>query len=701
MTESLLISTEVLPEVLVVDDNFSNILLVEGILDSLPLKIDRAFSGLEAIEKIEKKEYALLLLDVQMPGMDGFKAAEIIREDGKNALLPIIFISAIYNHNYYYQKGLETGAVDFITKPIVPKVFTSKVKVFLELYLHRKSLEREIQERKKAEERRLKLSNFLNRIASGLIKADHQQIDQYINDLFNWVGNNFDLSFISSYKFRPAQNDFEVLNHWSPDQKQKSNFAIEIPRTEAIYSQLINLKRQDHLIFEKEPEGINLVPNQEYDSLLLFPLFENQDKSGFLLLGRKNLNNSIEDYEIQMLELMSEMLAHAYSRKDMELKLRKALENAQQSDKLKSAFLANISYEIRTPMNAIMGFSGLLSSDQINEAEKQKFLNYISKNASSLLQLINDILEISRIETGQINIKSQGIDLNLLMTQVDADAKNLQKETQKNQLRLKLSTFETNDHFTFISDENRIRQVFGYLLSNAFKFTDQGQVEYGISGIEENSLCFYVADTGIGVDIKHQETIFDVFRQADESDTRSFGGSGLGLSIARSFVNLMGGKIWVESEREKGSAFYFSLPITVEKRTSIHNNEHPDLNGSTILVAEDTEANYDLLAAYLETSGAKTIWVKNGQEALNLMRWNKNIDLIIMDVKMPVMDGLEATREIRKLNHEIPVIALTAFYTKNESDEVRRAGCNEFLSKPVKQKQLFQMVQKYLQKVPL
>jgi PAS domain S-box-containing protein len=1053
------------PKILIVDDVLANIMVIEGFLNTLDVEMDRAFSGFEAIEKIKVTEYAMVLLDVQMPELDGFKTAEIIREELGEEHLTIIFISAVYNHNYYYQKGLDTGAVDFITKPLISNVFLGKVKIFLKLYEQRKELEREVEERKKAAESLKESHNaiqtILNNIQVGIYVSDDDTNKIVFANRFgrkkygkNIIGKSYDkvLNINEGEKDSSSSNDihtdkeghffhlFENSIKWVDGRASKLNVEVDITdkiqaeqemiRTHKNFVELFNnspdavyvesesgvildankaacklngyndlrgvpvtdlapesmksdilasykkwftgektfieskVLRKDkteipvelmgkvinfnnerallvtvrdvsdrakahqaildreqrfRVLFEKIPtvavyglnskkeiiywnkasenffgyskesaigqkldqllvaegdrstiaenikrvlNGENLPPEEIYllrkdggilpvsssyvllsnsagekevysididlrekdkvqllqQSRLQLTEFINQISSGFINItvgeidatitraieavssfaevessyiylldphGREltlshswsasnseniedkiivdavdGLNNFIDevsnkgleiypgsthknyfpelmetmsinsyvhipmfvdhlfvgfigfgtpvhekswdDHTIYAFKLIAQITINALERKKADKKLIETHHRSKESDRLKTAFLANMSHEIRTPMNAILGFSSLLSDPDNTGAEQEQFINHITSNGNSLMTLINEILDISKIEAGQIQIKKTTFSLGTLIGEAVTEANKRKKYQGKQSIEI-VSNFDNIDSEQSVeTDQTRFKQVLTILLDNALKYTKEGRIEINIIKSTEQLIQFQVSDTGIGIPEEMQQIIFDTFRQVEESHTRQYGGTGLGLAIAKYLVNMMGGDIWVESTPEHGSNFFFTLPVShIEIAESIHIPESSaQINGQKwsdkyIIIAEDVEANFELMEALLKKTGINILWAKDGSEAVKIFTWNKKIDLILMDIQMPVLNGLEATRQIKKVDPDMPVIALTAFTLSENQEKIFDAGCDSFLAKPIKQYELLDMIEKY------
>lgn len=379
-----------------------------------------------------------------------------------------------------------------------------------------------------------------------------------------------------------------------------------------------------------------------------------------------------------------------------------AKNKAEESDRLKSAFLANMSHEIRTPMNAIIGFSNLLISPDISGEQKEEFAQLIIQSGNSLLQLIEDIIDIAKIEAGQLKIVHGTCNLALLLAELyDFFRQRIQVVYNKD-IRLSLQIPNNYKSLQIRTDQLRLKQVFTNLIENAIKFTNKGLIEYGYQVQEESGqavIRFYVKDSGIGMSEKEQQIIFERFTKIETDRTRLYRGAGLGLAISKNIVEMLGGELKVVSEVNKGSEFYFSFPleegglaenIPVRPEVSVYHWEN-----KTILVAEDEDSNFRFIEVFLASTGVKIVRALDGRELLE--KYDKeNFDLLLMDIKMPLMDGLEATREIRKKNRDIPVIALTAYAMQNDEQDCLEAGCNAFISKPIDQTRMMETLGQWL-----
>jgi PAS domain S-box-containing protein len=381
-----------------------------------------------------------------------------------------------------------------------------------------------------------------------------------------------------------------------------------------------------------------------------------------------------------------------------EEELIKAKEKAEESDHLKTAFLHNISHEIRTPMNSIIGFSELLNEPDLHPEKRKKFTNVITNSSYQLLSIISDIISIATLESGQEKIIEKEIDLNSMLKSLHEQFMST-GELKNVSFTLKQPSLNENEA-KIIADETKLIQVLTNLISNALKFTVRGIVNFGYNK-KGNDLEFYIEDTGIGIAPELHQIIFDRFRQVDGT-AQQFGGSGLGLSISKGYVDLMGGRIWLTSELGKGSTFYFTIPlkngsnIIRSEAQSANDQVHGFETNKTILVAEDEDSNFMLIEELIEELNVNIIRAVNGIEAINICKTNQAIDLVLMDIKMPLMNGDEATKKIRAFAPELPIIAQTAYSTEAEKEKILASGCNDFISKPLKRELLVSKIKEQL-----
>ncbi|MDA3929849.1 MAG: PAS domain S-box protein, partial [Prolixibacteraceae bacterium] len=385
------------------------------------------------------------------------------------------------------------------------------------------------------------------------------------------------------------------------------------------------------------------------------------------------------------------------AQKLMEKALIIAKEKAEESDRLKSAFLANVSHEIRTPMNGILGFSELLEEDNVSQNQQHEYIKVIRKSGHQLLGIVSDILDISKLESGQLRITNEVFSVyDLFHESLLIFEDRIKKNSKSITIELKASADET----VFIkTDRLRLTQILQNLLSNAEKFTEKGSIEFGYE-ISNDHLHVFVSDTGKGIEYENIESIFDRFRQEDEAISKAFGGTGLGLSISKGLAKLLGGEISAKSKIGVGSTFSFFIKIEGSTETPLVNQADNDnnmqFNGEIILIVEDVKENYDLLHEYLTSRNLTVIRAEKGIEGIEICTIRKDIQLVLMDIKLPDINGYDATIAIKRINAHLPIIAQTAYAMENEKQKCLDAGCDDYLSKPIQFKKLNKVLAKYI-----
>ncbi len=391
-------------------------------------------------------------------------------------------------------------------------------------------------------------------------------------------------------------------------------------------------------------------------------------------------------------------IADITARKQYENELITAKEHAEESDRLKSAFLTNMSHEIRTPMNGILGFAELLKEPNISSDDQQDFIHTIQNSGARMLNTINSIVDMAKIESGLVAVDIKETDINEKMEfthkffKPEAEIKGLQL-VLKNGLQLKEAIIKT--------DNEKIYGILTNLVRNAIKFTFEGSIEFGYEKKGEY-LEFFVKDSGVGISQRQHQMIFERFRQGSEEHNRGYEGSGLGLSISKSYIEMLGGRIWVESEEGRGSTFYFTIPynaVLEEKTEAINSdsleNKEVQIKNLKILIVEDDEISYSLLSRTLQKISKEFLHAITGVEAVEACRNNPDLDLVLMDIRMPKMNGLEATQQIRQFNKDVIIIAQTAYAFSGDSEKAIEAGCNDYISKPINRTLLYDLMKKH------
>lgn len=437
------------------------------------------------------------------------------------------------------------------------------------------------------------------------------------------------------------------------------------------------------------------------DHLISIPAFTNNKLSGLLVIV--NADAARTDEIISAGKKFINMFALGLYRLKAEETLQEAKFKAEESDRLKSLFLSNMSHEIRTPMNAIVGFAELLKEGDLSREQQNRFLEVIIKSGDNLLRLINDIIDISKIEAGQLKLDYSDSLVNEMITDLQTFFKHELVRLKKGHLTLYTQLGHPDSDFTLHTDGMRLKQILNNLIGNAIKFTDEGFIEFGYH-IKSGNIEFFVRDSGIGIPPEKQKIIFERFGQVQETISRNQTGTGLGLTISKNLVEMLGGDMRVESFPGEGSTFYFTLPLHLGSRTKAAavaavteaKKGALDLSGKTILVVEDVDTNYMYMSSLLSKMNCAILRAANGKKAVELCRSNSNIDLVLMDIELPLMNGYEATTAIKEFRPELPIIAQTAFAMMGERERSIEAGCDDYLAKPIRKEELLPVLRRYL-----
>ncbi|BAX81056.1 response regulator [Labilibaculum antarcticum] len=781
-------------KILAIDDNFDNLIVYRAILKRYypTCTIITCQSGSEGIETAIQEQPDTILLDIIMPGMDGFEICAKLKEEAKTKHIPIILITAMRGDKKSRIKGLEIGADAFLSKPIEEEELIAQLNVMLrikdaedKLREENKELSADIKNKMtELEESKRKMETLLDNLPGFVYSCanDRDWQMKYISEGCKEITGYTSLEFTEQKKINfnqiilPEYRDL-LWDKWQETLGRKGVLEEEYPirnkdgeihwvwesgrgvfdgdqliSLEGFITDITKQKNAENSrktseakfkkIFEEAPLGIALVNsldgkflqiNSKYCKIAGYPK-EQLSHSDWQSLThpddiQKQLDNmamlnsgEISDFTVEKRLLQSDgshvwitltvakvdvqaegkpchlaMIEDITQRKKLTGELIIAKEEAEKSDRIKSAFLASMSHELRTPLNAVIGFSELINKDSKIE-NILNFTTIINKSGNNLLALIEDLFDISLIETGDVRIENGPFLIQTMLDEVQFIIKSEQAILKKEEITVNINTDLGDINSILISDQNRIKQVLLNLLKNALKFTHSGTVEFGCSEFIQDQipmLKFHVTDSGIGIPLDKQELIFEVFRQVDESQTRIYGGTGLGLTICKRLINLLGGEIWVESEEEKGASFYFTIPLNKEEVIPNHTTvlqQELGLKGKTILIAEDDATSYWYLVEILEKEGVTCIQAKNGKEAVNYCKTNKDIDLLLMDINMPVMNGYEATKQIKNMTPNLPIIAQTAYAMSGDREKILLTGCDLYLSKPIGKQQLLEAI---------
>ena len=650
--------------ILVVDDNPAKRLALKAVLAPLGYSVVEADSGRAALRCVMTQEFAVILLDVRMPSMDGFETAGLIRARRQSEMTPIIFITAFARDEIVPTARYVEGAVDFIFAPVQPDELRAKVSVFAKLFLKARGLA----ERAREVERSADQLRLLTDVAPiGIFQTDAQHRFLYTNPRWS------DITGIAPEEALGCEWDSMVASESRAGQFIES--AMDSSGPADLY------QRFEIRIPDREPRVI-LVTSQA--------IFTNDGhEAGWV--------GTVADITVET---------------SAEAALSDARDKADEASHLKSDFLANMSHEIRTPMNGVIGMIDLLLETVLDPRQRDYALT-VRNSGESLLTILNDILDFSKVEAGKLEIEHVAFDLRTSVVEV-IDL--LGRSSEARSLALEATVEDSVPHVV-LGDSGRLRQVLMNLIGNAIKFTHSGEVGVNVKALEgpgpDTVLRFDVTDTGDGIAPGKLATIFKPFVQADTSTSRKYGGTGLGLAISGQLVSLMGGDCGVTSEVGKGSRFWFTVTVQAESPMVLAETAAEDPTPSVpqlpaadppeislsqgdpsaskhVLLAEDNPVNQRVAAAMLENLGFHVDAVANGAEAVKAFAGG-GYQLILMDCQMPELDGYQATAKIRRLEGDAtrtPIIALTASAMKNDRARCMSAGMDDYLSKPLTLKAL-------------
>jgi PAS domain S-box-containing protein len=677
------------------------VLIIEDNEDDTILEIDALIRGGFTIyhERIETREalwHALqeyswdcIISDYAMPQFSGLEALEELKKSGKD--IPFILISGTIGEETAVA-AMKAGASDYIMKNNLNRLIPA---------FERELREAESRQQKRQAEAAIQFERILLRT---LIDNLPDIIYVKDSDCRIIVANK------SSVEFMGFVTESQIIGKTDLDIFTDEN-------GNRGYAQDLAVVQTGCPIINLEEEFVDARGNNRWLLTTKIPIHNEHGKiSGLVGLKhditiRKQIEFELKESERNLIRQNTEyhMLNDEYLALNEELtesfnhiqkmnsELTVSKNKAEESDRLKSAFLANMSHEIRTPLNAIMGFSGLLKEVFESREKTDEYIEIIESSGQQLLNIIDDILEISKIEAGQISVSPATININKAMREI---YQIYSKQAELKGLQLLMPDDYRKDFYT-LTDENRLKQILCNLLNNALKFTSHGKIQFGYH-IEEDDIRFYVTDTGIGLSEEDFAIIFKPFRQVETGSTRSYGGNGLGLSISKALVEKLGGTLSVESEPLKGSSFSFTIPyircvdpspVSETPFEEIRNNQW---NHYTILVAEDEMYNYSYIEEILNQTNIQILHAWDGKEAVEIVKRHPEISLVLMDIKMPEMDGYTATRLIKKLRPQLPVIAQTAYAMIENRENAFQAGFDQYISKPVSHNYFMKILGYYL-----
>ena len=713
--------------ILMVDDSATNLMALESILKTPERNLVRASSGEDALRYLLDHDAAVVLLDVYMPGIDGLETAELIRSREKSRAIPIIFLTANSTGVSHLTRGYSLGAVDYIVKPVDPDILRSKVAVFVDLFKKNREIKQQAalleEKNRQLENANLSRLNMLIELGQDLA-AEHdptQVLARFSRSARRIVGTR-------EAAVGMFNRDGALLYFFHCDADKESVSPSGIP---PVVQQALErlLKEQqplrlgaDELLLDEE------IVSDSVESFLGAPILSPLGVSGWVYLLNKTTDEEFSEADERLAATLATQVAVAYDnarlyteaqghatelrlevaerkqaeeeRAEMLVREQSARADAEAANRAKDEFLATLSHELRTPLTAILGWSHLLRMNQLREPQFLHALETIERNAKAQSQLIDDLLDVSRIVTGQLQIDFSTVNL---ATAIEAAIQSVHPALAAKEIQLDLMV---DSACTVSGDANRLQQVFWNLFTNAIKFTPKGG-QIKVSTIQQDSeICISISDTGMGIKQEFLPYIFDRFRQADGTTTRAQGGLGLGLAIVKHLVELHYGKVEVESDgEERGATFTVRLPTTVALASHLKDTaesqefESQDLftgssrllNGLKILVVDDDADTRDLVFTILTRCGSEVKCSESAAEAiLAFQEWSP--DLLVSDIGMPQEDGYGLIRRLRQLKSprakQIPALALTAYATDEDRSRALSAGFQMHLTKPIEPESL-------------
>jgi PAS domain S-box-containing protein len=697
------------------------------LLEKNGYKVVHGTNGREVMEQVKKERPLLIIADILMPVMDGYELCRQIKANPELGEVPVILLTSLTKAEHVL-KGLECGADSYVMKPFNEQHLMSRIHSVI---IKKPSRDDDIVKQDNVDilfEGKKYLVNSTRFQILNMLLSTYESAVEKTRKLIETQ------TLLSNLKATLEKKVEEKTADLRTKIVQREEVETAIRASEKKYRNLVENALVG--VFSATVKGQFKFVNEAFCTILQYDSHEKLISQTFRSLFKSPAdyetfletfkeNNQVRNYETELVsgqnqtrwvivnallkdEILSGMILDITDRKKAEEKeleyqeeLKIAKEKAEESDKLKTAFLANMSHEVRTPMNAIIGFSNLFADTGISYEKKKDFANRILENCYSLLNLIENILDVAKLEAGKLKIYEKKCYLNQLLINIYSTFLKERKVDDKNRIRLRLQKTIDDKNFSISTDDIRLQQVLSNLLDNAFKFTEQGSIEFGYT-VQDDFLKFFVKDTGMGLLQDQKEFVFDNFRKVEETKTKLYSGAGLGLAICKKLLKLMEGKIWVESEFGKGSTFYFTIPLKVSKKPEVDLVEKIPVNESfsfkdkKILVAEDDRLNYKLVEAIMEGTEATLFWARDGIEAVEFFKSGKKADLVLMDIRMPQMDGFQATQEIRKLNKVLPVLAITAYSLGNEKEMAMQSGFNDYITKPLNPKKLLNTISKYI-----
>ena len=713
--------------VFVVDDSPTVLTAVRRALKN-DYNVVELSSGAELFLILEKTVPDVILLDAEMPELSGFDVLKSLKDDPELCDIPVIIITG-GNKEEYEQKGLTLGAADFILKPFSNTILRLRIEnqlkivtTYVDALREQKKIMKDIKYRDSllyatSQSAALLLNCVATQTFEGILYHSMRILAEAVGVGRMHVWENY-----TENDELCARQIYEWSGGATPQKGKGFTRGISYSTALKRWYDLLSENKSVHGFVREFPEGErSKLESHGVVSIIVAPIFIERKLWGFAGFDECENERRFSHEEESVLRSGGLMIANAWMRneiikrlRDTSLNLETALVEAHLASKSKSDFLSTMSHEMRTPLTAIIGMTAI--ANKTDDVEKKNYaLGKIEEASTHLLSVINDVLDMAKIEANKLELSPVEFDLKKTLLNA-ASVINFRIEEKQQSFSLEI---DEKIPAVVIGDDKRLSQVLLNMLSNAVKFTDKGgEVSMGVFlKAEKNDVCelqFEVVDNGIGISPEQQEKLFNVFKQADSRISREYGGTGLGLSISKRIVELMGGKIWVESELGKGAKFLFTIKAkravdAVALSIDANDEESADYGvttvkkgeflGKNLLLAEDVEVNREIFVSLLEETGISIDFAENGIEAVEKVTSSPGkYDIVFMDVQMPRMDGHEAARQIRKLPHaeNLPIIALTANVFKDDVEVCIAAGMNDHLGKPLEMDLIFKKLRKYM-----
>ncbi len=718
--------------IFIIDDNPANLKVLSQVLEISGYKILIAMDGKSGLDRIHKALPDLILLDIMMPGIDGFETCRQLKDSEKTRDIPVIFMTALASSGDKV-KGLSLGAVDYITKPFQQEEVIARIELHLKLRRLTQTLAEQNQQLKAEINQRQKVEDHLKILSRATEQSPASIVITNVNGEIEYVNPKFEE--ITGYSLEEARGQNpRILKTGYTLPAEYATMWERLAAGEKWYGEFQNKKKNGELYWEFA--SISGIKNSEGEITHYVAVKEDITQQKLAEQSLRELNQELEE-RVQHRTAALQQSEKQLQQTNEHLMLSNL--DLARATRLKDEFLANMSHELRTPLNAILGLSEALQDGSLGElSDRQKqSLHTIESSGQHLLQLINDILDIAKIESGKLELHIENASVRSLCEDSMTFVKQIALKKNIKLISLVSDRFNSPQSSQIHVDELRMRQALINLLSNAVKFTPEGgsvtlEVSVENDSNQMPSVCFAVRDTGIGIAPENITKLFQPFIQIDSAVNRQYTGTGLGLSLVKKIAELHGGSVSIESKLHHGSCFKIKLPCQQVAVGLINDNqanssqanhsEYPQsanqgditqvnvLNAESpklrsplrtsppkILIAEDNPSNVQSIWDYLESRGYQLSLASNGQEALDAAIAD-HPDIILMDIQMPQMDGLTAIKYIRANSElaKIPVIALTGCVMVGDRERCLEAGANEYLTKPVKLKNLTNIIQQFL-----